>query len=383
MSDDPIRGTEVPIIWNGRRARAFVPRLLAEAEFNVSPRTVAKCATAVAELGFGAEGMVGDLEVLGRLLLRSEGVSSSFIEGIRAPIIDVVLAEQDLVDENNSAAWVAACLAATEAAFKHVGPLTEQVLLDWHRTLMTGSPLPARFVGVIRTEQGWIGGNDPTDAHLVTAPPQFLPELIADLIKFANRDDIDPIVQAAIMHGQFEVIHPFGDGNGRLGRILVGWLLCRRLSLSVAPPFSFSFAAESGAYGAGLVLYRMGNLDQWIQWFASAIQKAARVQRNLIDELQVIKSNWLHALSEGSPKLRRDSLAWQLLELLPRKLVLTSSMVENELGVSKKAALDSLRELVSRGVLVEHGGLSSGHGKPAILFVSSDLLGLAGSNPLG
>ena len=71
MSDDPIRGTEVPIIWNGRRARAFVPRLLAEAEFNVSPRTVAKCATAVAELGFGAEGMVGDLEVLGRLLLRS------------------------------------------------------------------------------------------------------------------------------------------------------------------------------------------------------------------------------------------------------------------------------------------------------------------------
>jgi predicted ArsR family transcriptional regulator len=58
-------------------------------------------------------------------------------------------------------------------------------------------------------------------------------------------------------------------------------------------------------------------------------------------------------------------------------------MVENELGVSKKAALDSLRELVSRGVLVEHGGLSSGHGKPAILFVSSDLLGLAGSNPLG
>ncbi|MGH9069415.1 MAG: Fic family protein [Acidimicrobiales bacterium] len=98
------------------------------------------------------------------------------------------------------------------------------VLCQWHRTLMTGSPTPERYVGTIRDQQGWIGGTSPFDAHLVTPPPDELPALLADLVDYANRSDVDPIAQAAVAHAQFEIIHPFADGNGRVGRLLVAWV---------------------------------------------------------------------------------------------------------------------------------------------------------------
>ena len=85
---------------------------------------------------------------------------------------------------------------------------------------MTGSPTPERYVGRIRDEQGWIGGTNPFDAHLVTPPADRLGALLDDLLAWVNRDDVDPIAQAAIAHAQFEIIHPFADGNGRIGRVL-------------------------------------------------------------------------------------------------------------------------------------------------------------------
>lgn len=95
---------------------------------------------------------------------------------------------------------------------------------------MTGSPTPAQHVGVLRTEQGWIGGTSPLDAHLVTPPPDEVPALLDALIAYVNRHDIDPVSQAAVAHAQFELIHPFADGNGRVGRVLD--LLPRHLVLT-------------------------------------------------------------------------------------------------------------------------------------------------------
>src|ERR1019366_5590418 len=107
-------------------------------------------------------------------------------------------------------------------------PLSVEMLCEWHRTVMAGSPVPERYVGAIRDEQGWIGGSSPLDAHLVTPPPAELPALLDDIIAYTNGADIDPIAQAAFAHAQFEVVHPFGDGNGRVGRVLVAWVLTRR-----------------------------------------------------------------------------------------------------------------------------------------------------------
>src|ERR1700722_4173693 len=168
-------GTEVEVIWNGRRTHAFVPETLANRTLTLDASTAARTATAATEVAHAAEALVADYEPLARLLLRSEGVASSYIEGVSAPVVDVVLAEQQLGDDNaGAAAWVAGNLAAVTQAVANAqgnAPLDVATLLEWHRTLMTGSPTPERYIGVIRTEQGWIGGGRPPAPHLVDPPP--------------------------------------------------------------------------------------------------------------------------------------------------------------------------------------------------------------------
>src|SRR5262245_29241739 len=215
-------GVEVDIVWRGRRARAFVPTRLADRDLTLDARTVADAARAQAAVEHGAEAMPEDFAALARLLLRAEGVASSFIEGVIAPVVDIVLAEADESGTPSPAAWVAANLAAVSEAIEeaHGSPLTVERLCRWHRTLMTGSRTPAQQVGVLRTEQRWIGRTAPPHAHLVPPPPDKVPRFVDDLVEFVNRDDVDAVSQAAIAHAQFEIVHPFADGNGRVGRVL-------------------------------------------------------------------------------------------------------------------------------------------------------------------
>jgi Fic family protein len=144
-------------------------------------------------------------------------------------VVDIVFAEADGDATPTAAGWVAANLAAVGEALEeaHTGPRTVGSLRRWHRTLMTGSPTPSRLVGVVRDEQGWIGGTSPLDAHVVTPRPEHVPDLLDDLVAYVNRTDVDPVSQAAIAHAQFELIHPFADGNGRVGRVLIAWVLVR------------------------------------------------------------------------------------------------------------------------------------------------------------
>lgn len=380
-------GVEEPIVWQGRRVRAFVPHLLTDRDLTLDPRAAASAATAVADIAHSAAGLPEDHLPLVRLLLRSEGVASSFIEGVRAPVVDIVLAEATPGGALTPAAWVATNLAAVADAVEHAtgaAPATLDLLLSWHRTLMTGSPTPARYVGVVRTEQGWIGGTSPWDAHLVTPPPHHLDPLLTDLVAYLNRNDVDPVAQAAVAHAQFEVIHPFADGNGRVGRILVGWILTRRLGLLTPPPVSTAIAADVGGYTASLTQYRLGEHNSWIGWFARAVSGAGQAQHALVQQVATIQHGWEQALRNraGRP-VRSDAVAWRVLGLLPRRLVLTSSLVAAELGVTSKAASDALGALTCAGILTEHGTAArTGAGRPARLFVSVELLALAGSNPL-
>jgi len=251
---------------------------------------------------------------------------------------------------------------------------------------MTGSPTPAPYVGVLRSEQGWIGGTSPLDAHLVTPPPEEVPALIGDLVAYVNRDDVDPVSQAAIAHAQFEIIHPFADGNGRVGRVLVAWLLVRRLSLVTPPPVSNRIAADVGGYGSGLVLFRLGDHNAWVHWFADAVSGAGRAQQELVASVERLQREWrdrLAAPRQAARRVRSDAAAWRVLDLLPRHLVLTGPIVASELAIPLKSASAALRDLVRAGVLVEHGtALPTGRGRPSRLYTSAELLGLAGSNPL-
>ncbi len=381
-------GVEVSVQWRGRRVRAFVPTRLADRDLTLDAETVARAVRAQAAVEHGAETMPEDYAPLGRLLLRAEGVASSFIEGVTAPVVDVVLAEASDDGEASPAAWVAANLAAVTQAIAeaHTGRLTVDTLCRWHRTLMTGSPTPSAHVGAIRTEQGWIGGTSPFDAHLVTPPPDALPALLDDLVDYVNRDDADVVSQAAIAHAQFEIIHPFADGNGRVGRVLVAWILVRRLSLLTPPPVSTRIAGDVGGYGAGLVRFRMSDHNGWVQWFADAVSGAGRAQQDLVVAVERLRASWRERLAaprDGSKRLRSNAAAWRVLDLLPRHLVLTGSVVASQLDIPLKSANIALHDLVHAGVLVEQGTVQpTGRGRPSLLYVSAELLGLTGSNPL-
>lgn len=233
--------------------------------------------------------MDADVEPLARLLLRSAGIASSYIEGISAPIVDVVLAEQRLSSaEDGAAGWVDSNLAGVTRAIatsKTRAALSIEMLCEWHRILVNGSPIPEHYIGSVRQEQGCIGGTSPLGANLVTAPADRPPELLDDRVKYANRRDLDPVAQAAICHAQFEVSHPFGDGNGRVGRVFVAWALTRRLALVVPLPGSVAIAADVGGHSSGLVLFRLGDHGPWIRWFADTVANGNRAQRSLISSV--------------------------------------------------------------------------------------------------
>ena len=381
-------GAEVPIRWRGRRALAFVPARLAERDLSLTAETVARTTRAQAAVEHAAEMMPEDYAPLARLLLRAEGSASSFIEGVSAPVLDIVLAEAGAQPEPSAAAWVAANLAAASEAIgeARAGRLSVNSLCRWHRTLMTGSPTPARHIGTLRTEQGWIGGMSPLDAHVVTPPPEQVPALLDDLIDYVNRDDEDPVTQAAIAHAQFEVIHPFADGNGRVGRVLVAWILVRRLSLVTPPPVSTRIAADVGGYGSGLVLFRLGDHNAWVRWFAGAVAGAGRAQQELVAAVKQLQAAWRERLAaprQGRRRLRSNAAAWRVLDLVTRQLVLTAPSVATELAIPLKSAAAALRDLVDAEVLVEHGTVQpTGRGRPSRLYTSPELLGLTGSSPV-
>lgn len=383
-----LAGVEIPIVWRGRRVRAFAPTPLADRDLTFDARTIADAARAQAAVEHGAETMPEEFAALARLLLRAEGVASSFIEGVTAPVVDIVLAEADKSGSPSAASWVASNLAAVTEAIDeaHAGPLSIESLCGWHGTLMTGSPTPAQHVGALRTEQGWIGGTSPLNAHLVTPPPDHVPALVEDLLAYVNRDDIDPVSQAAIAHAQFEIIHPFADGNGRVGRVLVAWILVRRLSLVTPPPVSARIAADVGGYGSGLVLFRMGDHNAWVRWFAQTVSGAGRAQQELVASVERLQREWHERLAGprvDSRRVRSDAAAWRVLDLVPRHLVLTGPIVASEFDIPLKSANAALGELVAAGVLVEHGTVRpSGSGRPSRLYTSAELLGLTGSNPL-
>ena len=380
-------GEYVPIVWRGRRAEAFVPSLLADRGLTLAAQTVVATARAQAAVERGAASMPDDHVALARLLMRAEGIASSFIEGLSAPVADVVVAENMAGGTRSVAGWVAANLDASSEAIAsaHDGPLDVDHLLRWHSLLMAGSPTPERHVGRLRIEQGWIGGTSPFDAHLVTPPPDLVPTLVDDLVAFVNRSDVDPVLKAAVAHAQFELIHPFADGNGRIGRILVSWVLVRDLALVTAPPVSTHLSADVGGYASGLVLYRLGDLDRWVQWFASAVSGAGRAQEDLVASVAELTRRWRDRLgsSTGRPiRLRSDAAAWRVLALVPSMLAMTAPDVAHVLQIPPKSAAAALQELAAAGILAEHGTISpAGHGRPRRLYVCPELLGLTGSSP--
>lgn len=354
------------ITWRGRRIGATVPHRLSSQTVVLRPAVAEQCSSATSRLSLAAEIVPADFATLSSLIARNEALASSFIEGVSAPMIDSLLPGTSRVGESLHDAVNAVQSVRDNADIE----LSATTLRDWHRRIMRSTPLDSEHHGRLRTEQGWIGGSSPIDAVLVTPPPAVVPRLVDDLVGFANRRDIDPVLQAAIVHAQFEMIHPFADGNGRVGRLLIDWVLARRLALVAPPSVSNVIVDDIGGYLSGLTLYRLGNLDGWASWFSSVVHRASQRQIALVQSVDELRAKWRLRLLA-----RSDSCAWSVLGLLPRHLVIDAKVVVDELGVSSRAALTALENLTKSGILEEHSR-PQGKGRPSRLFVAPELLAL-------
>ena len=335
------------------RYRAYVPDLIAHLDLAMPARvveTINQAEKAVAEFDRSPL-RLGPLEVLARRLLRSESVASSRIEGLELSQRRLARAEVTGDESRDETARsVLANIAAMEKAIALAGkrgPFGPRDVCAIHRALMHNV---ASDAGVFRAEQNWIGGNsfNPNGADYVPPPPDAVPPLMADLCAFLERRDFPVLPLAAIAHAQFESIHPFADGNGRVGRALVHVVLRRRGLASVfVPPISLVLAGNAKAYIDGLIAYRAGDVLTWCQLFAAATATAVRKSGELAERFQTLQRRWLD--QAGRP--RADSAAAALIRNLPAHPILSVATAQEVTRRSKQAANEAMALLETAGVL--------------------------------
>lgn len=363
----------VPIEWNGRIVQAADPDPIADWVPELSSATVRRTEQAAAALARLADSDRHPGLLAARLLHRAEGVASSEIEALRVGGRSVALAEvAGDAQVDSDARWVADNLATVLEALADRRPIDSRTITDWHRRLMRHGRIAPEHVGAWRDRLGWIGGHSPLVAVHVAVPAERIDLHMQDLHRFCAREDLDPITLAAVAHAHFETIHPFADGNGRIGRVLISNLLARRCRIDVPPPVSLQIRRDVGGYQAGLSLYRLGMVDEWVRWFADAVIISSDLAEGVLADVTALISRWRDAVA----RLRADSAARRLVDHLPDHPVLDSTLVASLLDVSAVAARVALSTLTEAGVLARLDTNDGGPGRPRRWFAAVDLLDL-------
>jgi Fic family protein len=298
------------------------------------------------------------LQPLARLLLRTESIASSKVEGMQVDVRDLARAEARAetgrkvgstaleVLANIDAMQLAIDGAATTAS------LTPEQVHAIHHRLMVASPRPA-IAGKVRTGQNWIGGNDynPCGADFVPPPPDHVASLVNDVCDAMNDETLPPLVQSALVHAQFETIHPYDDGNGRTGRALVQVVLRGRgLAPSYVPPISVMLAVDRERYIEGLTWYRHDRVADWIERFAGAAARAATLASSYLTAVTTLQDKWRRALSNADNP-RSDAAAWAIIDVLPAYPAITSPVAAAATGRAKASVHQAIGQLVDAEVL--------------------------------
>lgn len=338
---------------------AFVPETLADVCLTMDGATagiVSDAEGAIRELNAHS---AGALAPLARLLLRTESLSSSRVEGLAIGARALARAQSRAeagIRVGPTAREVLANVDAMETAMNAASGdhcFTVADIVDIHRRVIAQAP-NRHITGEVRTVQNWIGGNDynPCGADFVPPPPDHVDALLEDLVGAVNRDDLPPLVQAAIVHAQFETIHPFEDGNGRTGRALIQVVLRRRGIAAIhVPPISVILAAEREAYFAGLGEFRFGDPVRWIERFATAAARAATLARQYLDAVRELQDEWRELLTAAANP-RADAAAWALIDALPARPVISTAGARGATGRAKSAIHAAVGQLAEAGVLI-------------------------------
>lgn len=347
---------------------AYIPDLLVGRDVVLEgpvAADVSEAEAALVRLNLAVDAL-SDSEALARLLLRTESVASSRIEGLEIGARRLLHADAERrlgePPRDVTAAEVLGNIDAMLYAVDKVdaGDLVSvELLLEIHRRLLSGTRLESHG-GRFRSEQNWIGGSafNPCSAEYVPPPHELVPDLVADLCEFCNDDSLPAVAQAAIAHAQFEMIHPFVDGNGRVGRALIHLVLRRRGVVSRAlPPVSLILATWAQEYVEALTATRYvgpaasaaarEGLNRWVGLFAAAAKRAVADADAFDDRIQLLERTWRERLG----RVRANSAADLLLRKLPGAPILTVQSAAELIGRSTQATNEAITRLTEAKVL--------------------------------
>ncbi len=364
VSRSPIPGDDESQVFG-----AFVPHKIAQWIPALDERALQRVQDAEAEVRALEADHAGNAPLPAEWLLRrAESAASSTIEGVRPSARRLARAEAqlDLFEDRPKSADLEALrnISATDHALEIAAsrrPITLDDVCAVHHTLMGADPI----AGQMRDTQNWIGAghfSTPLDAVHVPPPPREVPGLMDDLVACTNRPGVNPVIQAALVHAQFETIHPFADGNGRTGRALIHLMLRHSgLTKVCTPPISSALALRRDDYLRALNktrvvcsetdLERSMAMSEWIWLLADATADAAALARRVIDHVAAVQNEWKQrAAARGT---RRTSAPMRLIDELPAHPVLNAQKAANLLRADMRTALRSLRLLTECGILVQ------------------------------
>lgn len=315
---------------------------------------VAEATKAVSDLRDRAAKTTGVLGHLSAALIRADAVASSQIEHITTSSESLAVALADLGGDDADRSpypvateLVAANVTVALSAQRGGEDLTEDWFHRRHRSLLSADPdIERRYLGAWRDCAVWIGQTRQS-AEFEGPPWEQVPALMADLVRFAARSDVHPVVHAAIAHAQFETIHPYVDGNGRIGRLLIHRLLDARPAAPTAPvPVAHGLLHNPNGYVGGLTAYRRGDLDEWITVFASAVTDGAHAAVRLVDRIDGIASHYRQRV-----RTRRGSAVSQILGGLLHTPAITAGEIQAAYKLSAGRASQILHQLANAGIL--------------------------------
>ncbi|WP_435094465.1 Fic family protein [Clavibacter michiganensis] len=327
---------------------ALPPRLGDVAVPATPPRDLLRARYETEEL----ERVAGDLlQPLAGFLIRMESVASSRIEQVEASTTAFARALGGVKENRSAMSMVSAGRAITALIDASATSIELDAILRAHELLMRDEPGEREHAGRVRDVQNWIGGSQhtPRGALYVPPPPELVQELLVDLLAFANRDDVDPIAQAAIVHAQFESIHPFTDGNGRIGRALLGAVLRRRgVTPNTVLPVASALAADTDHYFGLLTAYRTGDVEAIITDVALCVEVAAREARATARSFILYSDAWRREVG-----MRVGSATDQVLDVLVGLPVFTAEQLAARAGLGDRAAYRAIDQLQESRIITE------------------------------
>lgn len=304
--------------------------------------------------------IVPDIDLFIEMHIAKEANQSSRIEGTQTAMDEAVMSEELIAPEKRDD-WreVRNYVDGINTAIAELKtlPLSNRLLRETHAILMRGVRGEHKLPGEFRTSQNWIGGSSLKDAAFVPPHPHEVAELMGDLEKFWHNDEIEvpDLIRIAISHYQFETIHPFCDGNGRIGRLLITlYLVSKGLLYKPALYLSDFFERNRASYYDALMAVRMsGDLNHWVRFFLQGVGETATKGRETFRQVLALRTASEARMHELG---RRGKSGLQLLQLLYRRPVVTVADVGAALEISPPTANALVAAFVDFGLLKEMTG---------------------------